>query len=187
MLTPQKIKAMKRIKEEYRELTIKPIETIGVTVGLVDENNIFEWKCTLIGPKDTSYANGIFILKIKFPDNYPDEGPEVAFKTPIYHININPKKSKLQGAVKVESLGHVCISTLNWWKSNYRIKEVLTNIFGLFYMANPDSPYGVERAEEFKKNPELHEAKIKYFTKKYANPRVSSQEYDNDWDFTYSQ
>ena len=181
----KKITAMKRIKEEYKELTSRPIGNIGVTVGLVKEDNIFEWRCTLIGPKDTSYSGGVFFLNIKFPDDYPESAPEVSFKTPIYHVNINPKKSKIVGA-KTESLGHVCISTLNWWKPHYKIKEVLTNIFGLFYMANPDSPYGLERAEEFKKNKELHEQKIKYFTKKYADPKKSKKDYEDDWDFTYN-
>ena len=186
MLTMKKIAAMKRIREELNDLTKNPISNCGVTVGLASDDNIFEWNCTLIGPKDTSYSGGIFILNIKFPDNYPEGAPEVSFKTPIYHVNINPKKSTMVGN-KTESLGHVCISTLNWWKPIYRIKEVLTNIFGLFYMANPDSPYGLDRAQEFRNNRALHEQKIKYFTKKYADPRVPKKEYDTNWDFTYVQ
>ena len=183
MISMKKIEAIKRIKEEFKDLSSNPNQNIGVTVGLVNENNIFEWRCTLFGPKDTSYEGGLFYLNIKFPDNYPDFPPEVCFKTPIYHININPKQSKEKGG---EGLGHVCISTLNWWKPNYKIKEVLTNIFGLFYMANPESPYGAERAEEFKQNRALHEEKIKYFTNKYANPVNSEDTYDTNWDFTFS-
>ena len=100
-------------------------------------------------------------------------------------MNINPKKSNLKGA---ESLGHVCISTLNWWKPEYKMTEVLCNIFGLFYMANPDSPYGLERANELRFNKALHEEKISYFTKKYGNARDDNndKEYDHDWDFSYS-
>jgi hypothetical protein len=36
-------------------------------------------------------------------------------------------------------------------------------------MVNPESPYGLDRTEEFTKNRALYEKKIKYFTKKYAN------------------
>ena len=124
-LTLEKINAMKRIREEFKDLNNNPISNIGVTVGLPDEDNIFEWQCSLIGPKDTSYAGGIFILNVKFPDNYPDKAPEVVFKTPIYHININHKKLQGPGA---EPLGHVCISTLNWWKPEYKMREVLSKI-----------------------------------------------------------
>ena len=49
MLTPQKIREMKRIKEEYQELKSK--SNIGVTIGLVYENTIFEWSISLIGQK----------------------------------------------------------------------------------------------------------------------------------------
>ena len=184
MLNLNKIKAMKKIKEELSDLSANPIANIGVTIGLPDENNIFEWQCSLMGPKDTSYNGGLFFLKVKFPDDYPAKPPEVCFKTPIYHININPHKPKTQekGA---EGLGHVCISTLNWWKDTYTMREVLVNIFGLFYMANPDSPYGMERADEFRFDRAVYEEKVKYFTKKYAHPSVASREYDSDWDFTF--
>ena len=185
MLTTEKIKAMKKIKQEYTDINSNPISNIGVSVGLPNEDNIFEWQCTLIGPKDTSYAGGLFILSVKFPDSYPNKAPEVCFKTPIYHVNINPRKSTSTGE-GAEGLGHVCISTLNWWKPEYTMREVLTNIFALFYMGNPDSPYGINRADELRYNKPLYEEKIKYFTKKYAHPSVSNQFYDNDWDFSFN-
>ena len=184
MLNFGKINAMKRIKEEYNEINSKPNPNIGATVGLPDEDNIFHWRVTLIGPKDTSYKGGIFTLNIDFPDDYPNRPPEVTFLTPIYHVNVNPNKANFENA---EPLGHVCISTLNWWEPKYKMLEVLTNIFGLFYMANPESPYGMERAYELVNNRNLYEKKVKYFTQKYANPMYSNieKEYNNSWDFTY--
>ena len=178
----EKIAAMKKIKDEFKDLNTNPIANIGGTIGLVNEDNIFEWQCSLMGPKDTSYAGGLFFLRIKFPNNYPKTAPEVCFKTPIYHVNINPRKSNINGA---ESLGHVCISTLNWWKPEYTMREVLTNIFALFYMGNPDSPYGLDRANELRYDRALYEEKIKYFTKKYADPQKTRKDYDSDWDFSY--
>ena len=175
--------AKKRIIKEYERLSENIISNCGVTVGLIDENSIFEWTATLLGPKDTSYKNGIFILNIKFPKDYPNQGPEICFKTPIYHINVNPYISEYPGK---ESLGHICLSTLNWWKPEYTMAEVLTNIFALFYLCNPESPYGLDRANEFKFNRALYEAKCKYFTKKYANPKFADieKEYNESWDFS---
>ena len=178
----KKLNAMKRIKKEYEEFNQNPNPNIGASIGLVDEDNIFLWKCTLKGPSDTSYANGLFFLTIKFPEDYPENPPEVAFKTPIYHININPHKLDQEGA---ESLGHVCISTLNWWKERpTTMNEVLKEIFALFYLANPDSPYGLDRADEFRYNRDIYESKVQHFTKKYAFPNVTREEYDTDWDFS---
>ena len=180
----KKIQAMKQIREEFYELNKNPGANLGITVGLVNEDNIFEWRVTLMGPKDTSYRGGVFILRVSFPENYPDKAPEVRFITPIYHVNVNPQKSDMEGA---EPLGHVCISTLNWWRPEYKIKEVLTNIFGLFYMANPESPYGLDRANEFRYNKSLHEEKIRFFTQKYANPgkTKNDREFFESWDFSF--
>ena len=52
-------------------------------------------------------------------------------------------------------------------------------------MANPDSPYGAERADEFRNNKKLHEEKIQYFTKKYAYP-LNQKYFNGDWDFSYN-
>ena len=182
MLSPQKIMALQAVRKEFQEISANPILNIGAQVGLINKNNIMEWRCTMLGPKDTPFADGLFFLKIKFPDNYPNKAPEVSFLTPIYHINVNPKAPKLG---QTESLGHVCISTLNWWKPTSNIREVLTDIFALFYLSNPESPYGMERAEEFRKNKNLYDEKCKYFTKKYAAMDLPETTYTTDWDFTY--
>ena len=185
MFTPEKIQAMKRIKAEYDDLSNNPIVNISATFGLINQSNIMEWKCTLSGPQNTPFENGMFFLKIKFPDDYPNHAPEVSFLTPIYHINVNHHAPKFGDK---ESLGHVCISTLNWWnpkspKSN--IRSVITDIFALFFLGNPESPYGLDRAKEMVNNPKLYEAKCRYFTQKYARMDGTQQFYTNDWDFTY--
>ena len=173
-----------RIKQEFMDISNNPILNICATVGLPNPSNIYEWKCSLSGPKDTPYENGLFFLKIVFPLDYPNKAPEVSFLTPIYHINVNPHAPK-QGSK--ESLGHVCISTLNWWDANSNksnIRSVLTDIFALFYLSNPESPYGLDRADEFNYNKKLYDEKCRYFTNKYAKIGKPYKEYKT-WDFTY--
>ena len=172
-----------KITKEYKDINRNPIANCGVTVGLFDESNFRKWRVSLLGPRDTSYKGGLFYLSIDFPNEYPLKAPEVCFITPIYHVNVNPKAPKFQGA---EPLGHVCISTLNWWKPEYTMREVLTNIFALFYLGNPDSPYGLDRANEYRNNRAVYEEKIRKFTRKYANPMKGFKLYpqDLDWDFS---
>ena len=65
------------------------------------------------------------------------------------------------------------------------MKEILINTFALFYMVKPESPYGLDRAEEFIENRNDYEEKIKFFTKKYADPNNKVEVDPNkDWDFT---
>ena len=67
---------------------------------------------------------------------------------------------------------------------------ILTKLYALFYQVNPESAFDREIANEYLFNKPLYESKIKFFTKKYANP-MSSYYYRNpkylinDWDFSY--
>ena len=166
------------IQNEFCDLQQNPIASLGIVVGMPDPNNPYLWQCTMLGPTDTSFAGGLFYLKIIFPIDYPTKAPEVLFVTPIYHVNVNHIKQPTC------PLGHICISTLNFWNPDTRIREILTNIFALFYMGNPQSPYGTDRQSEMLNTPQIFEQKIKYFTNKYANPNLGYREYDY-WDFTY--
>ena len=166
------------IQNEFCDLQQNPIASLGIVVGMPDPNNPYLWQCTMLGPLDTSFAGGLFYLKIIFPIDYPSKAPEVLFVTPIYHVNVNHIKQPTC------PLGHICISTLNFWNPDTKIREILTNIFALFYMGNPQSPYGTDRQSEMLNTPQIFEQKIKYFTNKYANPNLGYKEYDY-WDFTY--
>jgi len=179
----EKILAFQKLKEEYITLKTNPISNIGLNyINLPNENNIFEWIFTLSGPKDTSYSGGLFYLKAYFPDNYPLKAPEVCFITPIYHVNINPRFPFYKDG---ERLGHISIYILNWWKPENNMIKAITHIYSLLYLPNPDSPYGLDRADEFRENRQFYENKIKYFTKKYANEKIGYKEYNSDWDFSY--
>ena len=45
-------------------------------------------------------------------------------------------------------------------------------------MANPESPYGLDRQKEMMFNQDLFEKKVRYFTQKYAAPQLGYKEYN---------
>ena len=147
------------LREEFEELKDKPLSDLGYTIELSD-NNILKWRVTLLGAKDTSYAEGIFFIELRFPEDYPQSSPRVIFLTPIYHPNVSPN-------------GFVAVNFIINWKASTRVREILTKLYAIFYDVNPNSPYSREQAEEFKNNRSLYESKVKYFTKKYANIKSS--------------
>jgi len=53
------LECLKRLNEEYKELSLHPLINYGMTIELID-NNLLEWIFTLIGAKDTSFQNGFF-------------------------------------------------------------------------------------------------------------------------------
>ena len=158
MLSPQKMQTMKYLKAEFAKLQKDPILSLGCTVGLNPKygNNIFHWNVSLIGPMDTPYAGGTFILTVDFPDSYPNTKPEVRFTNKIYHLNVS------------NSNGHICISTLNEWKPKTPMVDVISAIFALFYDQNPNSPYSGEMAREYTTNRAQFDRKAREWTRQYA-------------------
>ena len=51
------------LKKEFEDLTKNPLSLCGYTIELFNQINIYEWKITLIGAKDTPYKDGIFFIK----------------------------------------------------------------------------------------------------------------------------
>ena len=66
-----------RLLYEYDDLSRNPIINFGSYVFLLNQNNIYEWIISIMGPKDTSYSGGLFLLKAIFQKNYPQTEPEI--------------------------------------------------------------------------------------------------------------
>jgi ubiquitin-protein ligase len=180
----KKIKAMKILKSIYQEISRHPIVKMGLTVGLKNEDNIFEWKCTMIGAKDSSYKGGFFYLNVKFPFDFPESPHEICFITPIYHVNINPYKKNINNPI-YKSLGYVRLPFVENWKPENSIKDIFLNIYLLFYSGNPYIAYDKEIENEYLNDKIAYEKKIKYFTQKYAYVlKAQKNEYDSGWDFS---
>ena len=142
------------------------LSQIGCTVGL-DKGNLYRWKATITGPKNTPYEDGIFTISIDFPDNYPDRGPEFKFMNKIYHLNVDFNKEKY---------GHICLNTLNSWRTSgkvngsksYTVKQALFDIFCLFSNQGVDSAYDERLAFLYKNNPDEFNEEARRWTKQYA-------------------
>ena len=179
MLNIERLRTINKLKEEFMDINYNPILNIVATVGLPDENNLFEWRLSIVEPRDTPYKGGLFYLTLKFPENYPSYPPKVTFDTPIYHINVASIGDEYT------SLGEPTLSILRAWSPNFKVRDIIISIYSLFYMNNIDCELSHVMAEEFRNNKPLYEEKIKYFTRKYANPMIGHNKYDN-WDFTYN-
>ena len=162
-------KTITRLQKEYMLCeNDSELKQIGCTFGLVNPNNLFQWKVSMIGPRGTPYEGGVFTINILFPPNYPQKGAEFRFVNKIYHLNVDFKNK--------ESLGHICLSSINEWhttgkvssKKCYGVKQALFDIFCLFYNQGIDSPYDDEIAAEYRDRRNEFDAKAREWTQKYA-------------------
>ena len=140
---------------------------IGCSFGLFD-NDMYTWKVTMLGPKDSPYEGGIFTIKILFPQDYPSLGPDFIFINKIYHLNVDYYRN--------DTLGHISLSSLNEWrvrgkvsdKPVFGVKQALFDIFCLFYNQGIASPYDEKMAEQYVNNRAKFDKIAKEWTEKYA-------------------
>ena len=146
---------IKRLKSELKELTSSP--PANCSAGPIDENNLFQWQGTIMGPEGSPYAGGIFYLRIDFTNDYPFKPPKIVFLTKIYHCNIN-------------SSGNICLDILkDQWSPALTISKVLLSICSLMDEPNPSDPLVHDIATLFKSNRKEHDRRALQFTLEYAN------------------
>ena len=146
------IMGVKRINKELKNIT----KDLPDNYSAGPLGDIYNWQAVIPGPSDTPYEDGIFVLKIKLPENYPFAPPKVWFTTKIYHCNINSN-----GTISLDIL-NVC------WSPSLTISKVLLSITSLLSDPNPDDPLEPDIARIYKEDKAKHDKIAKEWTQKYA-------------------
>ena len=120
-------------------------------------DSLANWNATIIGPQDTPYEGGKFIVNIDFSDNYPFKAPKVLFKTKIFHPNIK------------QDTGEICAQAIeNNWVPTLNAKFVIESLVTLLKNPNADHPLEAEIADLFQKDYKGFANKAREFTANYA-------------------
>lgn len=146
--------SLRRIQKELSDMQKEPPSTCSA--GPINDDDLYHWRGTIMGPSDSPYAGGVFWLDINFPSDYPFKAPSIHFNTKIYHPNIN-------------SNGSICLDILrDQWSPALTISKVLLSISSLLTEPNPDDPLVPDIAEIYKKKRDVFNEKAREWTAKYA-------------------
>ena len=141
-------------------------DDIGASVGLEDDSNLFLWNVVFEGPMETLYEGGFFKAILKFPNDYPNNPPEMKFVTKMWHPNIYPD-------------GRVCISILHppgtdefnsqetadeRWRPILGVEGILLSVISMLNDPNINSPANLDAAVEYRDNFEAYKKKVKKLT-----------------------
>ena len=144
----------KRMKKELENLKKDP--PLNCSAGPEDDD-IFKWTATLMGPSASPYQGGVFYLNIVFPQNYPFKPPKITFATKVYHPNIN-------------SSGGICLDVLkDQWSPALTIDKILLSICSLLEDPNPDDPLVPDIANQYKNNRVAYDMTAREWTQYYAS------------------
>uniref|UniRef100_A0A5B7AW75 E2 ubiquitin-conjugating enzyme n=1 Tax=Davidia involucrata TaxID=16924 RepID=A0A5B7AW75_DAVIN len=133
---------LKRLQSELMALMMGGDSGIS---AFPEEDNIFCWKGTITGSKDTVFEGTEYKLSLSFPNDYPFKPPKVKFETGCFHPN-------------VDLVGNICLDILqDKWSSAYDVRTILLSIQSLLGEPNTSSPLNTEAAslwgnqEEYRK------------------------------------
>ncbi|CAF0784110.1 unnamed protein product [Adineta steineri] len=143
------------------------------------KNNIFHWRATVLGPSDTPFEGGIFILDIICSDEYPFKPPKCTMKTNMFHPNIS-------------SIGKIYIRILeDDWRAVLTIENILLSIASILATPAMDNPINHEAARYFRENRREYNSIVREYTLKYANEfpiyNENEQNPPSDPDIVYTE
>jgi ubiquitin-conjugating enzyme E2 D/E len=145
--------ALQRLTKEWDGLQNDPIENISAEPI---DNNMLHWRGKILGPINTPFEGGLFIVDIVFPTGYPFKPAKYTMLTKMFHPNIS-------------SDGEICMSILDRdWKPLLLIGKVLLAISSILDTPNMENPINHEAAQCFRENREKYNSIVRQYTSDYA-------------------
>ncbi|RFU34279.1 hypothetical protein B7463_g2095, partial [Scytalidium lignicola] len=120
------------------------------------DSNLLELLGTFRGPIESPYAEGIFHIRMKIPEDFPFTPPQCWFLTKVYHPNINQQ-------------GAICLDILEkQWSPILNPETVLISICSLLDDPHVEEPLMPDIAEQYLTKKDIFEATAREWTRKYA-------------------
>lgn len=149
-----------RLKKELQTLKkLGPDSLIGAYPAEDnDPRHLVGW---IKGPDDTPYEDGVFLVDIILPEQYPFAAPKMKFITRVWHPNV----SSVTGAI--------CLDTLkSEWTPALGIRTSLLSVLSLLTDANPGDPQDHVVAGEYVNSYDKYLKTAREWTEQHAKQNL---------------
>ncbi|KAG2210187.1 hypothetical protein INT46_009996 [Mucor plumbeus] len=146
----------KRILNEIAD--VNDDETAPLHVYVPDDANIYNLLGSIVGPRDTPYQDGIFLLEIKLHENHPFAPPNIKFITKVYHPNVSSQT------------GAICLDVLKSnWSPAMTLRITLMSIQALLDAPDASSPQDFQVAKVYTSDKSAFNEEARLWTRTYAD------------------
>jgi peroxin-4 len=116
----------RRLRSEMNAMRKNPDKSIKL---VPDEEDIRQWKATILGPKDSPFEGYEFDMDVKVSKTYPNTPPSIRMITKCFHANIH------------FVTGEICLDILKKeWTPAWSLESACRAILCLLGEPAPDSP-----------------------------------------------
>ena len=155
----------KRIKKEFLRISKSRHEYSKSFKIMINLTNIRDLRIIMRGPTDSPYEGGLFVIQLFLTNKYPMKAPKIAFRTKIYHPNI-------------DKIGRPCLDILgNGWTPALTIQKLCMSLLLLLSEPLPQDPMNYEVADLWIQNQNVAIQNARDWTKKYADGTDPMDEY----------
>lgn len=153
--------ATRRLIKEYSTLKKSPSPHL-LALQPISEDDLTHWRASFTGQSDSPYDDGVFVLDIVVPNDYPIRPPVIRFLTRICHPNINFKT------------GEICLDILkSQWSPAWTLQTACTAVRELLASPEPDSPLNIDAANLLRCGDLAgYESMIRMYVDRFALPVV---------------
>ncbi|KAL0481088.1 ubiquitin conjugating enzyme E2 [Acrasis kona] len=136
-----------RLLSDLKAINQDPPE--GVSAAPIEDDDLYVWNATIVGPADTAWEGGIYSLTLTFSEEYPTKAPKIRFTTEMFHPNIYKD-------------GSICLDIIqDKWSPIYTVGSVLTSIQSLLTDPNSSSPANPDAAQMIVANPKMYKRRVR--------------------------
>ena len=129
---------------------------------------MFKWNVIFEGPEDSLYEGGYFKAVLEFPDDFPNNPPNMTFKSKMWHPNIY-------------SDGKVCISILHApgmdamnsaekpeekWRPIIGVESIIMSVISMLNDPNIESPANLDASVMFRDDIKAYNKEVRRLAQK---------------------